>query len=167
MRLGSSKSLHGIKSIDGGVIETVFNERTAVFWVSPVNMFLMSDNEQEVLCDRYRLFLNSLRFSFQVLVRTREYEAKKYFEQFASNNGGSAGVASNNLHELFDDEKICVKNFYIVVSVKANTKNEASTQGVGIEDRCSELIEGVERLGLSVRRLKESELVDFIRGAYK
>ena len=81
----SSRRQIQIKEVKDGILILPNNEYSLIVETSSINFELKSEEEQDILIDSFQNFLNSLPCELQVLVRVREVDIDRYFEEIGKN----------------------------------------------------------------------------------
>jgi len=81
MRFPSTHKLLEIENIKDGILILKNGSLRQIIAVSGINLLLKSDEEQSVICHAFQEFLNSLDFSIQLIVHSREISLKNYLER--------------------------------------------------------------------------------------
>lgn len=112
-----------IQDIKEGVLLLKNNSMRGVMMVSSVNFALKSNEEQSAIIFAFQSFLNSLDFSCQIVVQSRNINITPYLdniktlEQTQTNELLKTQTASyvEFIKDLVKEEHVMVKNFYVVV----------------------------------------------------
>ncbi|MCD6085760.1 hypothetical protein J7J41_02095 [bacterium] len=81
MRFPSTHKLLEVENIKDGILILKNGSLRQIIAVSGINLLLKSDEEQSMICHTFQDFLNSLDFSIQLIVHSREISLKKYLER--------------------------------------------------------------------------------------
>jgi len=81
MRFPSTHKLLEIENIKDGILILKNGSLRQIIAVSGINLLLKSDEEQSAICHAFQEFLNSLDFSIQLIVHSREISLKNYLER--------------------------------------------------------------------------------------
>lgn len=112
-----------IKDIRDGVITLKNNQIRGILLVSSINFVLRSEQGQSAIIYAFQNFLNSLDFSCQIIIQSRNINITPYIdiiknlEEKQTNELLKTQTASyvEFIKELVRGENIMVKSFYIVV----------------------------------------------------
>ncbi|OGZ67506.1 MAG: hypothetical protein A3C58_02010 [Candidatus Staskawiczbacteria bacterium RIFCSPHIGHO2_02_FULL_34_10] len=112
-----------IKDIREGVLILKNNNIRGVLMVSSTNFALKSNEEQSVIVYAYQNFLNSLDFSCQIVIQSRNINITPYLDSIKNlvdkqpNDLLKAQTSSYGefIKELVHGDNIMTKNFYVVV----------------------------------------------------
>jgi hypothetical protein len=119
----STQQFLRIKEIKDGVIILKNNALRGVMMVSSINFGLKTQDAQEAIIYQFQQFLNSIDFSVQILVQTRNLNITGYLdklkdlEEKQTNELLKTQTAEYRkfIGELIEGESIMTKNFYVVV----------------------------------------------------
>ena len=81
MRFPSTHKLLEVENIKDGILILKNGSLRQIIAVSGINLLLKSDEEQSMICHAFQDFLNSLDFSIQLIVHSREISLKNYLER--------------------------------------------------------------------------------------
>lgn len=193
--LSSQKYLE-IAEIKDNVVVMKNGSLRAVLMVSSVNFALKSIDEQDAIIYRYQAFLNSLDFSIQIVVNSRQLNIDSYLEALREEEKRQTNdllrmqIMSymEYINGLVKMANIVTKTFYIVVpfslveskegsvSSKLNSITNASSM---IADRKSfekyrdqlfqrvdHVVENLSGAGLRMTMLNTQELIELYYGIY-
>ena len=157
----------------------------AVVACKSINFDLMSDVEREAVEYSYQNFLNSLRFTTQILIRSQRVDIGPYIEKLAeirrNNDNMLLGVLMDDYINFIDilsqEANIMDKSFFIVIpyysspdaeKVLQQTKNFFKSFGKATYDkaitelnnRVDSVISGLFQIGINSVRLKTKELAE-------
>lgn len=193
--LGSQKYLE-IAEIKDNVVVMKNGSMRAVLMVSSVNFALKSIDEQDAIIYRYQAFLNSLDFSIQIVVNSRQLNIDSYLdalrdeEKRQTNDLLRMQIMSymEYINGLVKMANIVTKTFYIVVpfslmeskenSVVSKISSVTNASGM-IADRKSfekyrdqlfqrvdHVVENLSGAGLRMTMLNTQELIELYYGIY-
>lgn len=174
----STQDFLEIKDIREGVLLLKNNAIRGVMMISSINFALKSEEEQTAIIYAFQTFLNSLDFSCQIVVQSRNINITPYLddlkdlEEKQTNELLKAQVASYRdfIKNLVKGDTVMTKNFYIVIpytlmeilGVGAATKQfkflqkkQEQNQPIKDEDfeRCkTQLWQRMEFLAMGLRR---------------
>jgi len=112
-----------LKDIKEGVVLLKNNDIRGILMVSSMNFALKAAEEQVAIIDAFQNFLNSLDFSCQIVVQSRNINITPYLDSIktleAKQNNPlmktQIGSYVDFISELVEGESIMTKSFYIVV----------------------------------------------------
>ena len=112
-----------IKDIREGILILKNNNIRGILMVSSVNFALKSSDEQTAIIYAFQSFLNSLDFSCQIVIQSRNINITPYLDNIKNLGEGQTNellkmqTASyvEFIKELVRGEHIMTKNFYVVV----------------------------------------------------
>ncbi len=151
-------------------------EYRAVIEVMPVNFSLLSEKEQEMVLQGFRVLLARLSFPVMIHVRVEPYDLSRYLGQVAAAKMRSDAsavmreVADDHIafvHSLAANRALLQRKFYLVVPaekrrIKGKTPQElADLAKSQLDLRCADLIQDLERMSLVAWRLENIELVRY------
>lgn len=113
----------GIKDIREGVVILKNNNVRGILMVSSINFALKSNEERSAIIYAFQSFLNSLDFSCQIVVQSRNINITPYLdsiknlEEKQENELLKVQISSyiEFIKELVKGDNIMTKNFYVVV----------------------------------------------------
>lgn len=170
-----------IQDIREGVLLLKNNGIRGVLMVSSLNFALKSEEEQSAIIYAYQSFLNSLDFSCQIIIQSRNINITPYLDSLKdlevkqTNELLKAQTASYRefIKEMVSGDMVVTKNFYIVVpynlmeifgigggkksSIMQSFSNKKEGNGAPIKDddfeRCkTQLWQRMEFLALGLKR---------------
>ena len=173
-RKESSRRNIEIESVTDGILKIANNRYRAILRVSSINLNLKSEAEQEALVAIYQGFLNSLKSSVQVIIRTRTLDADTYvdhFKKMAQEEGEDVYKKqiedySDFVHKLVVNNKILSKEFYVVVQYDAAKDDKWSVIKDKIRYQCGDIAAGLSRLGITSRALSSVEVLELFNSFY-
>lgn len=80
-QLPSTHKLLEIEDIKDGILILKNGSLRQIIAVSGINLLLKSEEEQSIICRSFQEFLNSLDFSIQFVVHSREVSLRSYLEK--------------------------------------------------------------------------------------
>lgn len=112
-----------VKEIKDGVVVLKNNQVRGILMVSSINFVLKSESAQNSIIYAFQSFLNSLDFSCQIIVQSRNINITPYLdtikeiEEKQTNELLKTQTASymEFIKDLVKGENIMTKNFYVVV----------------------------------------------------
>ncbi len=123
MRFPSTHKLLEVENIRDGILILKNGSLRQIIAVSGINILLKSDEEQSMICRSFQDFLNSLDFSIQLIVHSREISLKKYLERLKKQEEKeTSNLLKLQIREYVEFIKKLVekgvfyqKNFFVVV----------------------------------------------------
>ncbi len=178
-----------LKEIRDGIVILKDGSMRSILMASSINFALKSVDEQQAILKQFQNFLNTLDFSMQLYVQSRELNIKPYLELLASHeNDQKNDLMKVQLREYIgfirsftEDVDIMTKSFFVVISYTPATLNVAKgikglLSGGGskkllpsdifeehrsqLEQRVSVVEQGLARVGIRSVVLGTSEVVD-------
>lgn len=170
----SSRNQIAIEGVRDGILILPKNEYRAALAVSSLNFELRSLDEQEAIIETYESFLNSVGFSLQILVRTREIDMDKYLEELKERlDGESVPIYRTQLQNydefirsLITENKILTRHFYIVVSHKLSGKPNFDLVVKQLKIKLTIITKGMAQLGMHTSQLDSLEVLDLFYSFY-
>jgi hypothetical protein len=183
--MGSVQDLLPIADIDQDAVWLRGGGCRGVLAVGSINLALAGEAEQEAVLSGYRAFLNSLRFSLQVLVRIEPVDVGRYLGGLSTPSGTSPALTRLALdHETFvrrlaREHTLLDRRFFVVVpsgddppsslatplslpgrrpGITANHRAALAVRTLA--ERCDQVAHGLAGLGLAARRLNGHELAE-------
>ena len=77
----STHKLLEVEDIKDGILILKNGSLRQIIAVSGINLLLRSEEEQSIICRSFQEFLNSLDFSLQLVVHSREVSLRNYLEK--------------------------------------------------------------------------------------
>jgi len=141
--------------------------------LSSINFELMSEDEQDALIDTYQNVLNSLKTSFQILVRVREMDIDQYLTEFrAKTSEESEDIYRKQAESYIDfikslvsDNKILTRQFYLVLPFAGAGKDFGLVKEQ-LELNADIAGKGLARMGMQTQRLSSLEVLDLFYSFY-
>jgi len=148
-------------------------EYRSILKMSCVNFALMSENEQDAVIEGFKSFLNGLAFPIQIVIRNIPYDLESYLRAMESVEGDLAAVARDHarfVRVLSSRRALIKREYYIIVPAeyeKASDPTEALiTAQIKLELRIEELLQQLERMGLTGRLLTRAEIVALYQSCF-
>lgn len=156
--------------LEDGTIITKENSRVKILKVEPINFFLRSEMEKEVILNSYKNIFKSINFDIQIIIQSTKEDLSSNINYIKSKNEESLNIESsrakllNNYIEYIESlnqiKKSNNKNFYIVVKEKSEQNQ--------IEDKIIKIKELLERCGnKSLEINSKKEIIKIIEMFYK
>ncbi len=170
----SSRRQINIQGVQDGILILPGNQYRVVLESSSINFELKSSDEQDVLIDTYRSFLNSLPCAVQIVARIREMDMAKYLDGFREASAAEEDpiyreqIASyaEFVQGLITTNKILSRRFYVVIAFHDLDKSgfEAAQEQLTIN---ADIVgKGLSRLGVHTRKLGSLEVLDLFYSFY-
>jgi len=120
---GSSQSFIPIDDVREGIIILKGGGMRAALMASSINFALKSEDERKSILYQFQNFLNSLDFSTQIVIQSRELDVRPYIallkEQLTSEMNELMKIQTTQYIEFIkdftDNTNIMTKSFYIIV----------------------------------------------------
>ena len=165
-----SKKINSIQSwfciddiLENGTIITKENSRVKILKVEPINFFLRSEMEKEVVLNSYKNIFKSINFDIQIIIQSTKEDLSSnidYIKSKESTNKQLLNQYIEYIESLNQIKKSNNKNFYLVVK-------EASEQN-SINEKISKIQDLLERCGNKSFEIKsKEELIRIIETFYK
>lgn len=192
--LGTQKYLD-IAEIKDGVVVMKNGGLRAILMVSSINFALKSIDEQDAIIYHYQSFLNSLDFSVQIVINSRQLNLDNYMqilkeqERKQTNELLRMQISSyiEYIQGLVKMANIVTKTFYIVVPFAASDSKEGLMAKMGaiantaqimsgresfekykdqLLQRVDHIIENLSGAGLRMTMLNTQELIELYYNLY-
>jgi hypothetical protein len=148
-------------------------EYRCILKMNCVNFALMSENEQDAVIEGFKSFLNGLAFPIQIVIRNLPHNLESYLSAMESVEGDLAAVARDHaqfVRVLSSRRALIKREYYIIVPAeyeKASDPTEALiTAQLKLELRIEELLQQLERMGLTGRLLTRAEIVSLYQSCF-
>jgi hypothetical protein len=167
----SSRHQIAIKKVQNDVLVLDKNHYAAVLETTSINFELKSEQEQDLIIDKFGSFLNTIPQNLQFLIRIRELQIEDYL-----NNLEKTCVQSHEstpklrdyqefVQSLVKGNKILTRRFYIILPYTSTSKDFAV-----IEEQLALQIEIIakafEKCGMKTKRLESIKLLDLFYEIY-
>jgi len=137
MATAPSQDILNIKEIRDGVLVLKNGSMRGVLMASSVNFALKSEDEQNAIIAQYQNFLNSIDFSIQFFIQSRNLNIEPYLDTLKEQEKKQTNeLLSIQIAEYIDfvrtfvrSANIVTKNFYIIVPFTPPTFKK-STEGL-------------------------------------
>jgi hypothetical protein len=177
-----------IKEIRDGLVVLKDGGMRAIIMVSSVNFALKSPDEQQAIIFQFQNFLNSLDFSIQISIQSRELDIKPYIatleERYKNEIGELMKIQIKEyiqfIKSFIEQTSIMTKTFFVVIPFspsilstssnpferfanKKNTTNKTDffeENRTQIEQRINIVSQGLTRCGLRSIQLGTEEIVE-------
>lgn len=188
--MSSTKNFVKIYQIRDGVVILKNGAVRAVLLVSSMNFELKADSEKQGIIAAYQSFLNSLDYSLQILVNSREINLDEYLADLQSRYEKQenellklqVGEYLTFVNSLIEISHVVAKNFYVVIPYAPGEKEAKGllTRAVTITYSSRQLEEyknqlwqrvkqvrlGLMGLGLRAEALNTRELIELFYNFY-
>lgn len=188
-RSKASQEFVPIEEVRDGIVILKDGSFRTLLMASSINLALKSENEQTAIISQFQNFLNSLDFSVQFSIQSRELDIrpyvamleKRYMEQSGELMKIQVREYIDFIKALTDGSNIMSKNFFVVVPYspplvggsagmgglfgkKTKTAEERSTSfeehRTQLEQRVSIVEQGLARCGIRVVQLGTEETIE-------
>lgn len=178
-----------IKDIRDGIVVLKSGQLCMVLLASSVNFALKSADEQKAILSQFQSFLNTLDFSMQIYVQSRQLDIRPYLELLRGLEGGQDNdLMRVQLREYIEfiqtftsEVDIMAKNFFVVVPYtptsidvkeglrgiisRGNKEKEIDParfqeHRTQLEQRVAVVEQGLTRIGVRTIPLGDTELVE-------
>lgn len=157
-----------IKEVRDDILVMPHGFYASVIQTSSVNFELKSEEEQDVLLDKYSQFLNSLPQNIQILVRIRELDIHNYLSSISSNNDEYLDQVEDYkkfVSGLVSGNKIMTRRFYIVIPLHSSSK-DFSTIKEQLNLHTDIVIKQLELLQMKAHRVNGIDLLNLFFELY-
>jgi hypothetical protein len=153
----------------------------ALIAVNSLNFSLMSEKEQEAILEGFRVVLLGLDSgtTTSIHIRIEPYDRAAYADQIrAAASPAAATFVEDHLsfvESLAASRALVQRRYYILLAADdadarqagRKTPEELFAQARSqLERRCSALIEALERIGLTARRMQRTEIANYYRSCW-
>lgn len=183
-----------IKEIKNNVVFLKSGGLRQILIVSGVNFDLKSEEEQNLIINSFQNFLNTLDFSVQLSIHSRKVNVNSYLDKMRERKNVETSDLMkiqieeyvNFIQSFVEQNAIITKNFFVVVpyekggggtenkgifdflnttrsSKKSTTLSESLEQ---LNHRVSQIISGLEGIGLRAAILTDEELTELFYNLY-
>jgi hypothetical protein len=167
-----------IEHIRDGILELKDGSIRAILMASSVNLMLKSQDEQLGVLGQFQNFLNSLDFTVQIFIQSREMDIRPYIhlleDRYSAQQSELMKIQVREYIQFVkgfvDDSSIMTKGFYVVVPYTSATLasgNRPSDVGVRfeeyrsqVEQRISVVMQGLAGCGVRTAQLGTEEVVE-------
>lgn len=191
----ATQSFVQVKEVRDGIVILRDNSMRAILLASSINFALKSSDEQRAILHQFQSFLNTLDFSLQVYVQSRELDIRPYIIQLQERTTEQENELMQvqlreyiGFIESFTSEvDVMTKNFFVVVpytpanavqkgvsgllgSTKKNTANTDQSRfeehRMQIEQRIGVVSQGLNRIGVRTAVLGTEEVTELFYHLY-
>lgn len=149
--------------LENGTIITKENSRVKILKVEPINFFLRSEMEKEVILNSYKNIFKSINFDIQIIIQSTKEDLSSninYIKSKEISNKKLLNQYIEYIESLNQIKKSNNKNFYLIVK-------EASEQN-SINEKISKIQDLLERCGnRSYVVNSKEEVIKIIETFYK
>jgi H2-forming N5,N10-methylenetetrahydromethanopterin dehydrogenase-like enzyme len=149
--------------LEDGIIITKENSRVKILKVEPINFFLRSEMEKEVILNSYKNIFKSINFDIQIIIQSTKEDLSSninYIKSKEISNKKLLNQYIEYIESLNQIKKSNNKNFYLIVK-------EASEQN-SINEKISKIQDLLERCGnRSYVVNSKEEVIKIIETFYK
>jgi len=176
-----------IKEIRDGIVTLKDGSLRALLMVSSINFSLKSPDEQEAIIFQFQNFLNSLDFSVQISIQSRELDIRPYISALEVRYKNELGDLMkiqireyiNFIKNFVDQSSIMTKTFFVVIpfspaivdakttlfgkkqKLAAKTKLDSFEENrTQLEQRINSVSQGLIRCGIRSIQLGTEEVVE-------
>jgi type IV secretory pathway VirB4 component len=141
--------------------------------INTVNFTLLSEEDQDILIEGFKGFLNGISFPIQILIRNFSHRLEDYIRDVERTEGDLAEVAKDHaqfVRQLAARRALVKRAFYIVVpadNIVMKDRNEALANAqMQIHLRIDEIMRQLERLGLTGHQLTDNEIIALYQSSF-
>ena len=179
-----------LREVRDGIVLMKDGGMRAILMASSINFALKSEDEQQAILGQFQAFLNTLDFSLQIYVQSRELDIKPYLELLRAREPGQDNdLMRVQLREYIGfiehftiETDIMTKSFFVVISYapsgvrltgglggiwrgkRADTTALEQTRfeedRTQLEQRVAVVEEGLNRIGVRTVLLGTSEIIE-------
>lgn len=145
------KDIIDIQRIKDNKIETK-KRSLAILEVTPMNLLIRTEEEQEGIIKGFQKFLNSLDFSVQIHISSDLISLKQHLKYLEKKSGDKTELFDSYckfIKQTISDNNIKNRKFYVIIEKKYDLEIQASV----CEDK-------LKSIGLKVKRLNDKRLLD-------
>lgn len=184
--IGDTKVFNPVKSFEDYAMNLGHHNYRAIIEVSSVNYMLMSENEQDMVEESYKNFLNSLNFPVEIYIQTREIDLNLMIDSLTSKVSKTlkkfdkiASYADEYIQNMMQIPQYInnskVKKKYIIVpfnntdlmDMSELTNSEIKTFALEeLYNRCSIVISGLNGVGLTANMLDKPAIAECLYSYY-
>ena len=167
-----------IERIRDGVLELKDGSIRVILMASSINLMLKSQDEQMGVLGQFQNFLNSLDFTVQIFIQSRELDIRPYLslleDRYTAQQSELMKIQVREYIQFIkgfvEDSSIMTKGFYVVVpytnaTITGTQKTGGDTQQFEefrsqIEQRVSVVTQGLSGCGVRTAQLRTEEVVE-------
>ena len=170
----SSRRQIDIKEVKDGILVLSGKRYRSIIETSSINFELKSDEEQDVLIDGFRNFLNSLPCPIQILIRVREIDVDRYLEEIIQKQDSETEAIYKQqmknyaefIQNLIAGNKILSRRFYIIIPYTPKEKSDFQFIKEQLLLQQDIIGKGIEKIGMKARPLTSLEILDLFYSFY-
>ena len=170
----SSRRQISIKGIQDGVLLLPGEQYRVILEASSINFELKSSDEQDVIIDTYRSFLNSLPCAVQIVTRIREMDMAKYLDEFREASANEEQpiyreqitAYTEFVQSLVTTNKILSRRFYVVIPYVDLDRSGFNGAQEQLTLNADIVGKGLSRLGIQTRQLNSLEVLNLFYSFY-
>lgn len=170
----SSRLQINIKGVKDDILMLSDRQYRIVLEVSPINFELKSEEEKDTIIDTFQNFLDSLDFSVQFIMRTRELDIDKYIESFQEMKAQEKKDVYKQQIEsytqfvksMIKNKKILARRFYIIIPFTLKDVKDFDSAKEQLSLRRDIVSKGLIPVGTHVRPLSGLETLDLFYSFY-
>jgi H2-forming N5,N10-methylenetetrahydromethanopterin dehydrogenase-like enzyme len=127
--------------LEDGIIITKENSRVKILKVEPINFFLRSEMEKEVILNSYKNIFKSINFDIQIIIQSTKEDLSSninYIKSKEISNKKLLNQYIEYIESLNQIKKSNNKNFYLIVkeTSEQNSINEKISKIQDLLERC-------------------------------
>lgn len=149
--------------LEDGTILTQENARVKILKVEPINFFLRSEMEKEVVLNSYKNIFKSINFDIQIIIQSTKEDLSSninYIKSKESSNKQLLDQYIEYIESLNQIKKSNNKNFYIVV--KETSEQNSINEKI---NKIKELLESCGNKSLTIN--SKEKVIKIIETFYK
>jgi len=160
----------GIEEIRGNSV-VLKDGLVAVIKVKGINFSMLSDEQREDVIHFFRMFLNSLNFEVQLVVRSVDPDMDSYFQRLEKNTENREEIRNfkDFLTNYLRENRVMDRKCYVVIPLRKNSKFTVRNQGIThdeLDKRVNTVMENLETINLRPKRLEKEELMELFRSYF-
>ncbi len=171
----SSRRQIAIKEVKDDILVLPNNRYRLILETSSINFELKSEEEQDVITDNFKTFLNSLPFRLQILIRVREVAIDNYLEKLQQRKHNEKEQIykeqidnySAFMTKLVSGSKILSRKFYLVIPFEPT---ERQKDFPFIKEQLylqrDIVIRSCEKIGMKAKQINSLQILDLFYSFY-
>ena len=173
-RVSSRKQIE-IKEVKDDILVLPNKRYRLILETSSVNFELKSEEEQDIITDNFKTFLNSLPFPLQILIRVREVDIDSYLEKLQLRKADEKEEIyrdqidnySEFTKKLISGNKILSRRFYIIIPFdpKERQKDFPFIKEQLFLQR-DIVIRSLDKIGMKAKQLTGLQILDLFYSFY-
>lgn len=156
----SAQKFFQIKKIENDSVYLDNSNLLAIISIEPINFALLDGARKKALLENYKIFLNHLSTSIQILIRTSAIDMENYFEKIdIMRRPDLTNIFldfQSFVQKFITEQKVRKRFFYLIVPI-ANKKDNLKE----LEDNVKIIQEKLDACGLQNKRLKNDQIRNF------